>query len=52
MTIRKTTTAKFPVPSFDADSTETGHVPAHKGFRDKFFQGFRKDAQDTIEAKS
>ena len=45
MTIRKTTTAAFPVPSFDADGVESGHVPAHKGFRDKFFQGFRKNGE-------
>jgi len=46
VTIRKTSMATFPVPSFDANRIEAGHVPAHKGFRDKYFQGFRKDDEN------
>lgn len=47
VTVKKMTSKKFPVPSFDADSNEASHVPAHKGFRDKFFQGFKKESEVT-----
>lgn len=38
------------MPSFDADSSATesthraAHIPAHKDFREKYFQGFKKDS--------
>ncbi|KAH7921404.1 tRNA guanosine-2'-O-methyltransferase [Leucogyrophana mollusca] len=47
ITIRKTSSTTYPPPNFDglsADATEATHVPAHKDFRDKYFQGFRKDS--------
>ena len=44
VTIKKLTTAKYPPPSFMArDSIVGEHVPAHKDFREKYFQGFKKD---------
>ena len=50
ITIRKVTTDKFPPPTFDPAHAVTdnvdAHVPAHKDFREKYFQGFRKN--DTI----
>ncbi|PSR76500.1 hypothetical protein PHLCEN_2v8403 [Hermanssonia centrifuga] len=48
ITVRKTTTAKFPPPTFDSSTSEKeaneapAHVPAHKDFREKYFQGFKK----------
>ena len=44
VTIKKLTTAKYPPPSFTVrDSTVSEHVPAHRDFREKYFQGFKKD---------
>nr|VWO99928.1 Lysophospholipase 1 (EC (Phospholipase B 1) [Ganoderma boninense] len=47
ITIRKTTTEAYPPPTFDpahavTDNVEA-HVPAHKDFREKYFQGFKKN---------
>ncbi|OSD07105.1 tRNA guanosine-2'-O-methyltransferase [Trametes coccinea BRFM310] len=46
ITIRKTTDKKFPPPTFDPAHAVTenvgSHVPAHKDFREKYFQGFKK----------
>lgn len=54
ITVKKTTSAKFAPPTFepaaklDVESEESAHVPAHKDFREKYFQGFRKeDPTDT-----
>lgn len=54
ITIRKATTAKYPPPSFDPAHAVTenvsSHVPAHKDFREKYFQGFKKgDITDAVE---
>ncbi|KAJ3484176.1 hypothetical protein NLI96_g5827 [Meripilus lineatus] len=49
ITIKKTTTSRFPAPVFEPqggseeNNAENGHVPAHKDFRTKYFQGFKKD---------
>ncbi|KAL0956084.1 hypothetical protein HGRIS_002253 [Hohenbuehelia grisea] len=48
VTIKKTATTSFPPPVFNTnDDTSwlgpSGHVPAHKDFREKYFQGFRKE---------
>ncbi|KIJ67993.1 hypothetical protein HYDPIDRAFT_126592 [Hydnomerulius pinastri MD-312] len=43
ITIRKTTTQSHPPPNFDAPETEGEHIPAHKDFREKYFQGFKKE---------
>lgn len=49
ITVKKTTTAKFAPPTFepaanpDVENEEAAHVPAHKDFREKYFQGFRKE---------
>ncbi|TFK26531.1 RNA methylase [Coprinopsis marcescibilis] len=54
ITIRKTTAEEYPPPAFrerDQQPNEDGvepteqdkHVPAHKDFREKYFQGFSKD---------
>ena len=56
ITIRKATSQSYPPPIFDShaaapnrDESEEGdpsplpvHVPAHRDFREKYFQGFRK----------
>ncbi|KAL1942032.1 hypothetical protein VTO73DRAFT_6562 [Trametes versicolor] len=50
ITVRKTTTEKYPPPTFDPAHAVTdnvaAHVPAHKDFREKYFQGFKKNQQD------
>ena len=56
ITIRKTTDQKFPPPTFDPAHAVTEnpdvdtHVPAHKDFRSKYFQGFKKGDVDEGEA--
>ncbi|KAI0785684.1 tRNA guanosine-2'-O-methyltransferase [Abortiporus biennis] len=52
ITIRKNTSERYPPPSFDAhggsqpvDDPSVTHVPAHKDFRTKYFQGFRKELE-------
>ncbi|KAG5639118.1 hypothetical protein H0H81_006707 [Sphagnurus paluster] len=48
VTIRKTTDREYPRPSFEPEQpAEAGHVPAHKDFREKYFQGFKKDDGET-----
>ena len=48
ITIRKTTAEKFPPPTVDPAHAVTEnvdadvHTPAHKDFREKYFQGFKK----------
>ncbi|OCH85102.1 tRNA guanosine-2'-O-methyltransferase [Obba rivulosa] len=47
ITIRKATTQQFPPPAFDPDKnvlseSDLTHVPAHKDFRQKYFEGFKK----------
>ncbi|KAG6902748.1 hypothetical protein C0995_011896 [Termitomyces sp. Mi166 len=44
VTIRKTTNRKYERPSFEQE-TPAGitHIPAHKDFREKYFQGFKKE---------
>jgi len=54
ITIKKNTTHEFSSPSFDEDSyVLTGashdHIPAHKDFREKYFQGFRKECESGLE---
>ncbi|KAF5351856.1 hypothetical protein D9756_007701 [Leucocoprinus leucothites] len=48
ITIRKTTTRKYPLPAFPAvtDELEEVHIPAHRDFREKYFQGFNKGQGD------
>ncbi|KAI9510945.1 tRNA guanosine-2'-O-methyltransferase [Russula earlei] len=59
ITIRKTTSRLYPPPTFDArravhigdtegegDSDIPIHVPAHRDFREKYFQGFKKPTSD------
>jgi tRNA (guanine10-N2)-methyltransferase len=47
VTFRKTTTYDHPPPPFEPqelpDTNGSSHVPAHKDFREKYFQGFKKD---------
>ncbi|KXN90848.1 tRNA (guanine(10)-N2)-methyltransferase [Leucoagaricus sp. SymC.cos] len=44
ITIRKTTSEKYPPPTFSVamDGSEEAHIPAHRDFREKYFQGFNK----------
>jgi len=45
VTIRKTTIERYPPPTFepvDLDAQEETHIPAHRDFREKYFQGFKK----------
>ncbi|KAI8993886.1 tRNA guanosine-2'-O-methyltransferase [Trametes punicea] len=50
ITVRKTTEEKYPKPSFDpahaVTDNVTSHMPAHKDFREKYFQGFKKGGSD------
>ncbi|KAL0577032.1 hypothetical protein V5O48_004966 [Marasmius crinis-equi] len=50
VTIRKITTEQYPPPSFAApvESEEAAHVPAHRDFREKYFQGFKKPDTDAV----
>ena len=47
ITIRKNTTDQYPPPTFDPSHAVTenvdAHVPAHKDFREKYFQVFKKN---------
>lgn len=43
VTIRKTSTSTYAPPSFEPSEADSNHVPAHKDFRDKYFQGFKKE---------
>lgn len=52
ITLRKTTNQSYDPPTFEAPSEdvdeldgETAHVPAHKDFREKYFQGFKPAAE-------
>ncbi|KAJ3762388.1 tRNA guanosine-2'-O-methyltransferase [Lentinula raphanica] len=45
VTIRKVTYERYPPPDFSTTEGEvdkTQHVPAHRHFREKYFQGFKK----------
>lgn len=46
MTIKKVTNKVFAPPTFNEAmqtvENEKVHIPAHKDFRDKYFQGFKK----------
>ena len=49
MTIRKTTEVTYTLPGFDSsiddgDTVDVAHVPAHRDFREKYFQGFRSES--------
>ncbi|KAH7888729.1 tRNA guanosine-2'-O-methyltransferase [Phlebopus sp. FC_14] len=47
VTVRKMTADDYPPPAFDtatAKSTEDERSPAHRDFREKYFQGFRKES--------
>ncbi|KAF8135476.1 tRNA guanosine-2'-O-methyltransferase [Boletus edulis] len=49
ITIRKTTAESYPPPTFDsADINDAGtlRAPAHKDFREKYFQGFKKASEE------
>jgi len=57
ITIRKTTTKRFLPPTFDTDgrepeASELAHVPAHKDFRQKYFEGFKKGKLDEAPEES
>lgn len=51
ITIRKTTAEKYPPPTFltVVQEPKDGHVPAHRDFREKYFQGFAR-TQDSDSA--
>ncbi|KAI0320790.1 tRNA guanosine-2'-O-methyltransferase [Amylostereum chailletii] len=53
VTIRKTTSVSYPPPTFEPQSAakseiEDVHVPAHRDFREKYFQGFKKADTDLV----
>ncbi|KAG6920242.1 hypothetical protein DXG01_005011 [Tephrocybe rancida] len=50
VTVRKTTDQEYTRPSFEhqESSTEATHIPAHKDFREKYFQGFKKEDDSTL----
>jgi tRNA (guanine10-N2)-methyltransferase len=45
VTILKSTKDHYPPPTFDVDELKnvanSQHIPAHKDFREKYFQGFK-----------
>jgi len=41
VTIRKDTHDSYPPPSFE-ERDSSGHLPAHKDFREQYFRGFKK----------
>ncbi|KAI0339786.1 tRNA guanosine-2'-O-methyltransferase [Trametopsis cervina] len=49
ITVRKSTSGEYMSPPFDSASKEptaegsSSHIPAHKDFREKYFNGFRRD---------
>ena len=44
VTVRKITNATYSAPKFDSGGLDsTLHTPAHKDFREKYFQGFKKE---------
>lgn len=49
ITIKKTAHTDYLPPSFDpvgeAEESRDTHVPAHKDFREKYFQGFKRDSE-------
>ena len=47
VTIRKTTRYDYERPSFEQHDGPAGimHIPAHKDFREKYFQGFKKEGE-------
>lgn len=50
VTIRKTTKERYPPPTFEPvirEADEEVHIPAHKDFREKYFQGFKPKADET-----
>jgi tRNA (guanine10-N2)-methyltransferase len=54
VTIRKIDERKYPPPEFTlmletASEEENIRVPAHKDFREKYFQGFRKSYSQEIQ---
>lgn len=53
MTIRKTTSKQYEPPTFEPlelQSEEASHIPAHKDFREKYFQGFKPKTEETEDA--
>ncbi|KAH9985810.1 tRNA guanosine-2'-O-methyltransferase [Russula compacta] len=61
ITIRKATTRSYPPPTFDSraephdgetenEGEPAGHVPAHRDFREKYFQGFNKKKPPSPDA--
>ncbi|KAJ7132800.1 tRNA guanosine-2'-O-methyltransferase [Mycena crocata] len=46
VTIRKTTQDSYPPPSFEDERNAGEHIPAHKDFREQYFRGFKKEAQE------
>ncbi|KAF8197920.1 RNA methylase [Pholiota molesta] len=54
VTIRKTTSAKYPPPTFELgphEANANAHTPAHKDFREKYFQGFKPKADDFLSSQ-
>ncbi|KAF8972985.1 tRNA guanosine-2'-O-methyltransferase [Flammula alnicola] len=50
VTIRKTTSKQYSPPTFEPSPPQTdenAHIPAHKDFREKYFQGFKPKADES-----
>lgn len=53
VTIKKTTSQIYPRPTFDTISKSgTEHVPAHRDFREKYFQGFKPQKDESLETSA
>ena len=48
VTVKKITAVQYPAPTFDSISLpdENTHIPAHKDFREKYFQGFKSTTHE------
>jgi tRNA (guanine10-N2)-methyltransferase len=53
VTIKKTTSRTYPRPTFDTISKRgTEHIPAHRDFREKYFQGFKLQKGESLETSA
>ncbi|KAF8210179.1 tRNA guanosine-2'-O-methyltransferase [Mycena galopus ATCC 62051] len=46
VTIRKTSCESYLPPTFE-ERDATGHIPAHKDFREQYFRGFKKESDES-----
>ena len=54
VTVKKVTAGQYPAPKFDSIplQDENIHTPAHKDFREKYFQGFKSTTSESQQDHS